>query len=101
MNSQSEGFLHFRFIGLVADGAKKSPELIQLLELHTQFSTITPYAQVSNQRKRFYAFVVCCGLEIIMFFDSFMINNLPLKIIVFFDLFLLSPNLRCSISQGL
>ncbi|GFR85704.1 cilia- and flagella-associated protein 206 [Elysia marginata] len=32
-------------IGLVAEGAKKSPELIQLLELHTQFSTITPYSQ--------------------------------------------------------
>jgi len=33
------------FIAMVADGAKKSPELIQLLELHTQFSTITPYSQ--------------------------------------------------------
>ncbi|KAK3758413.1 hypothetical protein RRG08_058683 [Elysia crispata] len=32
-------------ITLVAEGAKKSPELIQLLELHTQFSTITPYSQ--------------------------------------------------------
>ncbi|KAK7499331.1 hypothetical protein BaRGS_00009306 [Batillaria attramentaria] len=33
------------YIHLVAEGAKKSPELIQLLELHTQFSTITPYSQ--------------------------------------------------------
>ncbi|XP_005101930.1 cilia- and flagella-associated protein 206 [Aplysia californica] len=33
------------YIAMVADGAKKSPELIQLLELHTQFSTITPYSQ--------------------------------------------------------
>ncbi|KAK7110859.1 cilia- and flagella-associated protein 206-like [Littorina saxatilis] len=33
------------FIQLVAEGAKRSPELIQLLELHTQFSTITPYSQ--------------------------------------------------------
>ena len=35
-----------RYIHLVAEGAKRSPELIQLLELHTQFSTITPYSQV-------------------------------------------------------
>ncbi|PVD30240.1 hypothetical protein C0Q70_09502 [Pomacea canaliculata] len=33
------------FIQMIAEGAKKSPELIQLLELHTQFSTITPYSQ--------------------------------------------------------
>ncbi|KAL3864488.1 hypothetical protein ACJMK2_006167, partial [Sinanodonta woodiana] len=32
------------FIALVAEGAKKSPELIQLLELHTQFATVTPYS---------------------------------------------------------
>ncbi len=38
----------FRFIRLVAEGAKKSPELIQLLELHTQFASITPYTQVRN-----------------------------------------------------
>ena len=31
---------------MVAEGAKRSPELIQLLELHTQFATITPYSQV-------------------------------------------------------
>ena len=34
------------YIRMVAEGAKKSPELIQLLELHTQFATITPYSQV-------------------------------------------------------
>eukprot|EP00116_Pleurobrachia_bachei_P010481 sb/3470743/ len=28
-----------------ADAAKRSPELIQLLELHMQFSTITPYGK--------------------------------------------------------
>lgn len=38
---------------MIAEGAKKSPELIQLLELHTQFSTITPYSQVSS----------ICGLQ--------------------------------------
>ena len=34
------------YINGVAEAAKKSPELIQLLELHTQFASITPYAQV-------------------------------------------------------
>lgn len=34
------------FITGVSDVAKKSPELIQLLELHKQFAAITPYAQV-------------------------------------------------------
>ncbi|XP_057307857.1 cilia- and flagella-associated protein 206-like isoform X1 [Hydractinia symbiolongicarpus] len=33
------------FITGVSDVAKKSPELIQLLELHKQFAAITPYAQ--------------------------------------------------------
>jgi len=33
------------YINGVAEAAKKSPELIQLLELHTQFASITPYAQ--------------------------------------------------------
>ena len=33
---------------MVAEGAKRSPELIQLLELHTQFATITPYSQVGR-----------------------------------------------------
>ena len=32
------------FIQQVAECAKKSPELIQLLELHHQFATITPYS---------------------------------------------------------
>ena len=35
-----------RYIQQVGEGAKKSPELIQLLELHTQFATVTPYSQV-------------------------------------------------------
>lgn len=33
------------YINGVAEAAKKSPELIQLLELHTQFASITPYTQ--------------------------------------------------------
>ena len=36
----------------MAEGAKKSPELIQLLELHTQFASITPYTQVGKPFKR-------------------------------------------------
>ena len=40
------GILLTSYIQMVAEGAKKSPELIQLLELHTQFATITPYSQV-------------------------------------------------------
>lgn len=39
-----EGYIH-----MVAEGAKRSPELIQLLELHTQFATITPYSQGKDQ----------------------------------------------------
>ncbi|KAI4891199.1 hypothetical protein NFI96_030944, partial [Prochilodus magdalenae] len=35
------------YIGLVAETAKKSPELIQLLELHQQFASVTPYSQVA------------------------------------------------------
>ena len=31
-----------------AEAAKRSPELIQLLELHQQFATITPYSQVGQ-----------------------------------------------------
>ncbi|XP_066277480.1 cilia- and flagella-associated protein 206-like [Branchiostoma lanceolatum] len=38
------------FILQVAECAKKSPELIQLLELHQQFATITPYAQGDQGR---------------------------------------------------
>lgn len=34
------------FIALVGEAAKKSPELIQLLELHQQFAAISPYSQV-------------------------------------------------------
>lgn len=33
------------YVRLVAEAAKRSPELIQLLELHTQFASITPYSQ--------------------------------------------------------
>lgn len=33
------------YIFMVAEAAKKSPELIQLLELHQQFATIAPYSQ--------------------------------------------------------
>ena len=36
------------FIDKVAERAKKSPELIQLLELHKQFAAITPYAKVGT-----------------------------------------------------
>ena len=36
------------YIAGIAEAAKKSPELIQLLELHTQFASITPYTQVSG-----------------------------------------------------
>ena len=35
----------FRYIAYIADAAKRSPELIQLLDLHMQFSTITPYGK--------------------------------------------------------
>ncbi|XP_022091777.1 cilia- and flagella-associated protein 206-like [Acanthaster planci] len=38
-----------RFIMHVAECAKVSPELIQLLELHAQFATITPYTQGKDQ----------------------------------------------------
>jgi len=34
----------------VADVAKKSPELIQLLELHKQFAAITPYTQQGKEK---------------------------------------------------
>ncbi|XP_052772364.1 cilia- and flagella-associated protein 206-like isoform X1 [Mya arenaria] len=37
------------YINQVAEGAKRSPELIQLLELHTQFATITPYSTGKDQ----------------------------------------------------
>ncbi|KAH3708597.1 cilia- and flagella-associated protein 206-like [Dreissena polymorpha] len=37
------------YIQQVAEGAKRSPELIQLLELHTQFATITPYTTGKDQ----------------------------------------------------
>ncbi|XP_033102810.1 cilia- and flagella-associated protein 206-like [Anneissia japonica] len=39
------------YIMMVAECAKKAPELIQLLELHAQFATITPYSQGKDQGK--------------------------------------------------
>jgi 2-methylcitrate dehydratase PrpD len=41
-------YFYCRYIQMAAEAAKRSPELIQLLELHTQFATITPYSQVSD-----------------------------------------------------
>ena len=46
---------------MVAEGAKRSPELIQLLELHTQFATITPYSQVGVVRTMVQLFTECEG----------------------------------------
>jgi len=40
-----------QFVRMVAEAAKRSPELIQLLELHTQFASITPYSQGKEQGK--------------------------------------------------
>jgi len=34
------------YIQQIGECAKRSPELIQLLELHSQFAAITPYTQV-------------------------------------------------------
>ncbi|XP_010776818.1 UPF0704 protein C6orf165 homolog [Notothenia coriiceps] len=36
------------FIAEVAEKAKLSPELIQLLQLHRQFSCVSPYSEVSS-----------------------------------------------------
>lgn len=36
------------FIAYVAEKAKRSPELIALLELHQQFSRVTPYSEVGS-----------------------------------------------------
>lgn len=36
------------FIAEVAEKAKLSPELIQLLKLHQQFSCVSPYSEVSS-----------------------------------------------------
>lgn len=35
------------YIELISERAKRSPDLIQLLELHQQFASVTPYSQVS------------------------------------------------------
>lgn len=42
-----------KYISDVAEVAKISPELIQLLELHQQFASITPYSQPSEGGKMF------------------------------------------------
>ncbi|XP_055492025.1 cilia- and flagella-associated protein 206 isoform X2 [Leucoraja erinacea] len=39
------------YIAKAAEEAKQSPELIQLLELHQQFSTISPYSQPGKCKK--------------------------------------------------
>lgn len=41
----------------MASAAKKSPELIQLLELHAQFAAITPY-QVGLDKIRVLTFLI-------------------------------------------
>ncbi|RMX56547.1 hypothetical protein pdam_00007184 [Pocillopora damicornis] len=48
------------YINGVAEAAKKSPELIQLLELHTQFASITPYAQGKEPGRMIEAPVTKC-----------------------------------------
>ncbi|NP_001171855.1 uncharacterized protein LOC100369566 [Saccoglossus kowalevskii] len=67
--SQKEAAYEFasdpdRFITLVAEGAKKSPELIQLLELHTQFATITPYSQGRDQGKMIEKPITKCDMGV-------------------------------------
>ncbi|XP_026786872.3 cilia- and flagella-associated protein 206 [Pangasianodon hypophthalmus] len=37
-----------KYIELIAERAKRSPELIQLLELHQQFASVTPYSQMQS-----------------------------------------------------
>ncbi|MBN3323131.1 CF206 protein, partial [Atractosteus spatula] len=39
------------YIALVAERAKQSAELIQLLELHHQFSSVTPYSEMKSGEK--------------------------------------------------
>ncbi|KAF4091991.1 hypothetical protein AMELA_G00015960 [Ameiurus melas] len=36
------------YIELIVERARRSPELIQLLELHQQFSSVTPYSQMQS-----------------------------------------------------
>ncbi|XP_060762323.1 cilia- and flagella-associated protein 206-like [Neoarius graeffei] len=40
-----------KYIELIAERAKRSPELIQLLELHQQFASVTPYSQMQSGEK--------------------------------------------------
>ncbi|XP_072032769.1 cilia- and flagella-associated protein 206-like [Amphiura filiformis] len=48
----------------VAEGAKYSPELIQLLELHAQFATITPYTQGKDQGKMIEKPITKCDMGV-------------------------------------
>uniref|UniRef100_A0A8C7F100 Cilia- and flagella-associated protein 206 n=1 Tax=Oncorhynchus kisutch TaxID=8019 RepID=A0A8C7F100_ONCKI len=55
--SSKEAALRFgskpdEYIAHVAEKAKQSPELIQLLQLHQQFACVTPYPEVQCLRKR-------------------------------------------------
>lgn len=52
-----------KYILEVAEGAKKSPELIQLLELHTQFANITSYGQGKDASKMIEKPITKCDSE--------------------------------------
>ncbi|KAJ8026094.1 hypothetical protein HOLleu_33834 [Holothuria leucospilota] len=53
-----------KYIMQVAECAKRSPELIQLLELHAQFATITPYTQGKEQGQMIEKPVTKCDMGI-------------------------------------
>ncbi|XP_071479028.1 cilia- and flagella-associated protein 206-like [Diadema antillarum] len=53
-----------RYIAYVAECAKKSPQLIQLLELHAQFATITPYTQGKDQGQMIEKPITKCDMGI-------------------------------------
>nr|XP_056712521.1 cilia- and flagella-associated protein 206 isoform X2 [Euleptes europaea] len=40
-----------KYITIIGDKAKESPELIQLLELHQQFESLVPYSQIKSKDK--------------------------------------------------
>ncbi|XP_048350760.1 cilia- and flagella-associated protein 206 isoform X2 [Sphaerodactylus townsendi] len=40
-----------KYIKMIGDKAKESPELIQLLELHHQFESLAPYSQIKSKDK--------------------------------------------------
>ncbi|XP_048585340.1 cilia- and flagella-associated protein 206-like isoform X2 [Nematostella vectensis] len=48
------------YIAGIAEAAKRSPELIQLLELHSQFASITPYTQLRDQGRMIEAPITKC-----------------------------------------